>query len=284
MPTVLRAVSFQPAQHRTSLPIGPSDAALAGALADLGVPRNLLDEWARSVASRPRETDTTDELTDRIAEVLQTVARSPQPAAGSVIAVVGNGRDALRLARRFSDELGIFDDAVFVASPSRRPSWLSPRQWIDESGALASKLQLERPGSSDGSGTTVLVLCAPTGTDGVTWAREMLHAARTATRAGGQTMQTWAVVDAARKPEDIRAWADRLHGIDALGVSGLRDSVSPAAVLSCAIPVGRLDQHPASALSWALYLSDRLRSERVFPSGPFDETTPVSARARLGVA
>ena len=51
----------------------------------------------------------------------------------------------------------------------------------------------------------------------------------------------WGAVDATRKPEDFFEWSEQLGGFDALGVTNLDDTVSPAAVLQCGIPVGRLD-------------------------------------------
>ena len=51
----------------------------------------------------------------------------------------------------------------------------------------------------------------------------------------------WAAVDAARKPEDLFDWSEQLGGFDALAVTDLDHTVSPAAVLQCGIPVGRLE-------------------------------------------
>jgi hypothetical protein len=68
----------------------------------------------------------------------------------------------------------------------------------------------------------------------------------------------WGAVDAGRKPEDLFDWAERLGGFDALGVTDLDATVSPAAVLQCGIPVGRLDGSPASAARWTSLLASRL--------------------------
>ena len=70
----------------------------------------------------------------------------------------------------------------------------------------------------------------------------------------------WAAIDATRKPEDLLEWSEELGGLDALSVTNLEDTVSPAAVLQCGIPVGRLDGRPATAAQWASVLAPRLVS------------------------
>jgi hypothetical protein len=68
----------------------------------------------------------------------------------------------------------------------------------------------------------------------------------------------WGAVDAGRKPEDLFDWSERLGGFDALGVTDVDATVSPAAVLQCGIPVGRLDGQPATPARWTSLLAPRL--------------------------
>ena len=68
----------------------------------------------------------------------------------------------------------------------------------------------------------------------------------------------WGAVDATRKADDLFDWAEQLGGFDALGVTDLGATVSPAAVLQCGIPVGRLEGRPATPLLWASLLGPRL--------------------------
>ena len=68
----------------------------------------------------------------------------------------------------------------------------------------------------------------------------------------------WGAVEATRKPEDLFEWAEQLGGFDALGVTDLDATVSPAAVLQCGIPVGRIDGKPATPVLWAALLAPRL--------------------------
>jgi hypothetical protein len=68
----------------------------------------------------------------------------------------------------------------------------------------------------------------------------------------------WATVEATRKPEDVTHWSEQAGGFDALAVTGLDDTVSPAAVLHCGIPVGRLEDRPATPALWAALLAERI--------------------------
>src|SRR3546814_13225682 len=66
----------------------------------------------------------------------------------------------------------------------------------------------------------------------------------------------WGVVEATSKPEDITTWAERVGGVDALAVSGLADTSSPAAVLSTGVPVGLLAGEEAPPLPWTSILPE----------------------------
>ncbi len=60
--------------------------------------------------------------------------------------------------------------------------------------------------------------------------------------------QVWVVVDARHKPEDTRAWVDRVRSltdIDALAVIGAGESHSPHTVNGLRVPVGWVDGLPA---------------------------------------
>jgi hypothetical protein len=65
-------------------------------------------------------------------------------------------------------------------------------------------------------------------------------------------------VEATRKPEDLSHWSEQAGGFDALAVTGLDDTVSPASVLRCGIPVGRIDGRPATPALWAALLAERI--------------------------
>jgi hypothetical protein len=82
----------------------------------------------------------------------------------------------------------------------------------------------------------------------LTWARHVLAALR--------PTAVWGLVDAWAKPDDIRSWAVRLGGIDALAVENVGATSSPATSLLAGIPVALLDGAPASAARWAALVAD----------------------------
>ena len=164
---------------------------------------------------------------------------------GSVIVVAGAREAALLLARQLTAELGLDPDAVMFASPGYRGRTIPLERRIatvDEAAeARSSWRRRARP--------TVVAVDAPTGQRGE-WARQVIDAL--------EPTCVWGAVDATRKPEDLFEWSEQLGGFDALGASNLDNTVSPAAVLRCGIPVGRLDGRPATPLLWASLLAERL--------------------------
>ncbi|MBI1844223.1 MAG: hypothetical protein HYR89_06405 [Actinobacteria bacterium] len=73
-----------------------------------------------------------------------------------------------------------------------------------------------------------------------------------------QPTAVWAIANANQKNEDVVAWTERLGGIDALALTHLEDTVSPAALLQTGIPIARLDHRPATAALWTALLTERL--------------------------
>ncbi len=69
---------------------------------------------------------------------------------------------------------------------------------------------------------------------------------------------TWAVVEASCKSDDIAHRLKLLGGVDVLALTGVADTVSPAAVLSLGIPVGRIGSTYATPAAWADLLMERL--------------------------
>ena len=69
---------------------------------------------------------------------------------------------------------------------------------------------------------------------------------------------TWAVVEASCKPEDIGHRIALLGGVDVIALTGIADTISPAAVLQLGIPVGRLGATPATPAAWSDLLMERL--------------------------
>ena len=230
-------------------------------LIGLGLPKRWVDD-----------ADLYGEPIEVIARLIATYA--PQPhrlGRDSIVAIVGDPVDAFGVAQRLAEELGLYDGDVHGAVMGRRPTSLAPSQWLAGPDVV---LERRRAWLSKG-GVTLVVLGAGMGREGQQWCREMLHAL--------QPDETWAVVEASRKPEDIEAWSARVGRVDALAVCRADDSVSPAAVLATGIPVTRVDNRPATPMGWGLLLADRL-VERTAGTAHLAAHQVVAARGPLATS
>jgi hypothetical protein len=182
--------------------------------------------------------------------LLQLADRLPRPEAlpthqGSLIAIVGQRHAALEIAESFATMLGTSPDDVLIATRTARAK-VDPDRRID---CVDTALEQRRTWRRRRRPTIVAVE-AEVGRRQTGWASSMLDAV--------EPTQVWGVVDATRKAEDIRDWAIRVGGLDALAVTGLDDTASPASVLSVGVPVGLLDGEEATPLRWTTLLAARL--------------------------
>lgn len=229
---------------RQALPEPPAPARAIGAraLARIGLPEDIRRRAASGPAPLPGA-DPSDWLTGLL-DGLAVAPPLPQ-GRGSVIVVAGAREAALLLARQLTAELGLDPDGLVFASPGYRGRVIPAERRVatveEAAEARSSWRRRARP--------TVVAIDAPTGQRGE-WARQIIDAL--------EPTAVWGAVDATRKPEDLFEWSEQLGGFDALGVSNLDNTVSPAAVLRCGIPVGRLDGRPATPLQWASLLAARL--------------------------
>jgi hypothetical protein len=165
---------------------------------------------------------------------------------GSIIAVVGRRADALEMAEAFAEELGTSPDEILVAAASFRGTS------VPEDRRLSSvDLAMERRRSwRRRNRPTIIAVDSSMGRQRNAWATHLLDAV--------EPTMVWGVVEATRKAEDIRDWAEHLGGLDALAVIDLDETVSPAAVLGAGVPVGRLDGYAATASRWTAILTEHL--------------------------
>ncbi|HEU5448908.1 MAG TPA: hypothetical protein VFW57_07830 [Acidimicrobiia bacterium] len=231
-------------RHMDGPTLPPAQAIDARALARVGLPEDIRRRAASGPAPLPG-TDPSDWLTGLL-DGLPVAPPLPQ-GRGSVIVVAGPREAALLLARQITAELGLDPDGLVFASPGYRGRAIPVERRVttveEAAEARSSWRRRARP--------TVVAIDAPTG-QREEWARQVIDAL--------EPTAVWGAVDATRKPEDLFEWAEQLGGFDALGVSNLDNTVSPAAVLRCGIPVGRLDGRPATPLQWASLLVARLAS------------------------
>jgi hypothetical protein len=211
------------------------------ALARLGFPAELTS--AAPATPAPAGLDPSAWL---LGVLEQIPVPEPLPQGRGSVVVVAGGRDAaLELARQMADELGLDADGLLVASPGYRGRAVPAHCRLTGVDAAA---EARRSWRRRARPTIVAVEAAP-GCGGE-WARRVIDAL--------EPTMVWGAADATRKPEDLFEWAEQLGGFDALGVTGLDTTVSPAAVLRCGIPVGRLEGRPATPALWASLLAPRL--------------------------
>jgi len=201
-----------------------------GPLARLGLPPEL----------EPAGPDLRDALVAQLAALPQP---APLPSSrGTVIAVVGPPGLAYQTARTIRSRVGT--DAPIATFSPRGPA---------EHDAALDEVSDQRRGWRRRPAPTVAVVDAPVGRP-TEWAADALCAL--------EPTAVWGIVEASRKVEDIEAWSSGLGGVDALCLTGIDDTVSPAAALRTGLPVALLEGQPATAERWADVLLARLASEK----------------------
>jgi len=228
-------------------PAGPGDAAQAAPLAATPMPPPAREPGPLARLGLPPELepdgpDLRRSLIERLAS-LPPVAELPS-SRGTVVAVVGPRGAAQQIARALCLHVGSDPAAVVTLGTRRRgaadPELISATEVTDNRRAWR-----RRPVP------TVTVVDAPLGRP-LAWAAEVLAAL--------EPTAVWGIVEASRKVEDIAAWSAGLGGLDALCLTDLDDTVSPAAPLRTGVPVALLEGEPATPERWADLLLARLAS------------------------
>jgi len=174
----------------------------------------------------------------------QRLAQLPPPpvlprTTGVVIAIVGIGTAPIALARRLADELDIDPEHVLLATPEAMSDVSHPEE------AEAFRRSCRRRAEP-----TIVACSIGTGRAQLGWAHRILDRL--------EPTITWAVVDASCKAEDVGHRISLLGGVDVIAITGIADTISPAAVLSLGIPIGRIGSNPSTPAVWADLLMERL--------------------------
>jgi hypothetical protein len=199
-------------------------------LLELGLPAEL-------APATPVTGDLRTELWERLS---QLPPPPPLPRTrGAVIAIIGVDDAPNALARRLAEELDIEPEHVLLSTPETLGDLSSTE------GAEAFRRSCRRRAEP-----TVVACSVGAGRAQLTWARRLLERL--------QPTVAWAVIDASVKLEDVRHRVELLGRVDVVALSGIADTVSPAAVLSLGIPVGRIGSNRATPAVWADLLAERL--------------------------
>ncbi len=232
----------EPASMPTLAPT-PAPAAIDNrTLARLGLPEDI----RRAAVDRPAPGAGSDPSGWLLGLLEHLPSPVPLPQAPGAVIVVAGGREAaVALARQIAADLRLDAGALLVASIGYKGRAIPAERRITavDTAAEWRRSWRRRPRP------TIVAVDAPIGRAG-DWARRIIDAL--------EPTMVWGAVDAGRKPEDLFDWAERLGGFDALGVTDVDTTVSPAAVLQCGIPVGRLDGRPATPALWTSLLAPRL--------------------------
>ena len=226
----------------TSVPDGGS-SPLADALRSTGLPEPLV---ASVVTRQAQGWNVAAALTDALAQMEEAPPLPQTP--GTLVVVIGTGEQARTVAASVAAMVGTDPAQIgLAAASSTRRATGGQRASLractaEDAAALAPGWRRSQVG--------VVAVEAPLAGAGRNWAAHVVRAMR--------PTAVWGIADAATKPEDIAAWADAVGGIDALVLSGLDHTTSPATVLRSGIPVALLADQPATPARWAATIGDLL--------------------------
>lgn len=211
----------------------------AAGLLELGIPARLL----------AGVTDLTAEVP--VSVLVRRFGRPPavRLTKGNVVAVVGAGPVAFRVATQMAHRAGLAERDVMLAGEIEAVPGHGRRL---QTGAALAKFRAKASPDE----LHVVVLGVGEGPEALRTAAEMLEAV--------EPTQAWAVVDARRRAAELRRWLRAVgsrRAFDALAVHSTGEAQSPGVVLGLGHPVGWLDGLPANPLVWAALLSERLADD-----------------------
>lgn len=221
-----------PAQ--VDVPVAAQAGTTRSALLDLGVPERILAGTAEAAP---------------LSVLLANVPSAPElpRTPGSVVVVVGAGRDAAAVGAQVVERLRLASTSLVVAGEGE-PATGRVRRLTDTTSAARWR------SLPDGGQTRVVALAV--GPD----ARDRAVAAELL--AAFDPTQVWGVVDARTKPRDSTRWLTEVgerRRVDALAVRGLFETTQPGTVLDLGVPVAWFDGIPATGVAWAAALSQHLQ-------------------------
>jgi hypothetical protein len=237
----------------------PSTAVEAVAAPNLPVPPLATDLQRLGLPGQLVPVDLDGNLFEALVRRFERLPAPPTVprAKGTVLAVVGPIEQAMEIARELAVDARTHPREIVICEsddPSRVRGVRGGRRKTD----LPEHLRLSGIDEAEEHRRswrrrlepTVVVIDAGINPTDATWARDIVAVL--------EPHSVWGVVDGGRKVEDLAAWSDDLGGLDALAVTGVADTLTPASVLHLGLPVGLVDGEPASPMLWAELLLDRI--------------------------
>lgn len=206
------------------------------ALLGLGVPAALLGDGPL---------DENLPLSDLLARLGRPPALLRTP--GAVVGVVGESRQALAVATQMAYRIGQDPHEIVLAGEMQGVAGHA-RRLLSPSAAARHRARV-----ADDEQVSIVAV-------GVGSAAEGRSAAAALVVALGPD-QAWAVLDARRKPADLRAWMHAVSGgrtFDAAAVCSIHETQEPGTVLGLGLPIGWIDGLPTTPVVWAAVLGERL--------------------------
>jgi hypothetical protein len=213
-------------------------------LAKAGIPEQLLESGEIAGLNGDRDPS---RIARALVDTFSRLPSAPPPPSlpGSLLAIVGDLQRSRRLAAEIATELGL--DPATIPVASTRPVGKIPMSLTARS---ALEVAERAPGWRRNGSATVVVVVSPLVGGNRSWARLVLAAMK--------PTAVWGIAEALYKTEEIAAWAETLGGMDALVLSEVRHSISPASATATGIPIARLDEGRASPERWATVVGDLL--------------------------
>ncbi|PVU83399.1 hypothetical protein DDP54_10765 [Cellulomonas sp. WB94] len=219
---------------QVEVPVAAPAGTTRSALLDLGVPERMLAGIAEAAP---------------LSVLLANVPAAPDlpRTPGSVVVVVGAGREAAAVGAQVVERLRLAPTSLVVAGEGE-PSTGRVRRLTDTAAAARWRVM------PDGGQIRVVALAVGPDPRDRAVAAELLAAL--------DPDQVWGVVDARTKTRDCARWLTEVgerRRVDALAVRGLFETTQPGTVLDLGVPVAWFDGIPATGVAWAAALSQHLQ-------------------------
>jgi hypothetical protein len=160
---------------------------------------------------------------------------------GEVLVLVGDAVAALHSARDIARHTRIGSASVFVVAPDLLPELAEERRIANPAHARQRRQELAQAASA-----SIIVIDAPLTMAGdplaAEWVRDMVHAL--------DATAVWAVVDATRRPKDVRRWLAAIGGADGIVAHDVAATSEPGELMQLGAPVAYLDGVHATGAAW----------------------------------